>query len=115
MRMMKKQLDLLDYSKAKNIDDIIRIGNENNRRTQKAYEAIYNDVLFKEWLYFTAGMKRWRIGPLQGYHPNRDRTEAVNFVIQELVGTDWRNNSHWGAAAGGAEHTFWGGEPDERT
>jgi len=103
MPQMVKQLDLLDYSTAKSLNDVIKIANENNRRIQDAYRKIHNDINWKEWLYFSVSGKRWRIGPLPGTN---------NWVIQELKGTDWKNQSHWGEAAGGAEHTFWGGEQD---
>jgi hypothetical protein len=113
MAKMKRQLDLLDYSGATSLEEVIQIANENNRRMQEAYLHIHNDINHKEWLYFTVGMKRWRIGPLQGYHPGKNRKGAVSFVIQELAGTDWRNQSHWGEVAGGAEHEFWGGAQDD--
>jgi len=107
MAKMAKQLDLLPYSTANSLEDIKRIADENNRRLQDAYRNINDAVLFKEWLYFSVGMKRWRIGPEVGYHPGKERRAAVNFVIQELTGTDWRNQSHWQT-----QHVFWGGERD---
>jgi len=105
MAKMTKQLDLLDYSGAKTITDIIEIANENNRRLQDAYRAIRNDINNKEWLMFTVGMRRWRIGPLQGYHPDKDGKSAYDFVIQELLGGDWRKQSNWQT-----QHVFHGGE-----
>ena len=113
MSKMTKQLDLLDYSSAKTVEDMVKIANENNRRLQDAYKKIYNDILWKEFVYFTVGMKRWRMGPLVGYHPGRDSKSATEFVIQELVGTNWRNQDSWGAAAGGAETSLHGGEQDD--
>lgn len=108
MAKMAKKIDLLPFDGAKNIDDIIRIGNENNRRIQDYLINMFNAILFKEWLYFSVGMKRWRMGPEVGYHPGKSRKVAVNFVIQELTGTDWRNQSHWQT-----QHVFWGGEQDD--
>ena len=110
MPQMAKQLDLLDYSTAKSLNDVIKIANENNRRIQDAYRKIHNDSLYKEWLYFTVGMKRWRIGPKASYNPGRDKLSKVDFVIQEFNGTDPKNNSHWGEDANAAEFTVHGGE-----
>jgi len=107
MAKMTKQLDLLSFSDANGLEEIKQILNENNRRLQDAYRNISDAILFKEWLYFSAGMKRWRIGPEVGYHPGKERRAAVNFVIQELTGTDWKNNSHWTT-----QHVFWGGIRD---
>ena len=105
MAKMIKQLDLLSYDGANSLEDIKRILNENNRRLQDAYKNTYNDILNKEWLMFTVGMRRWRIGPLQGYHPGRDGKSAFDFVIQELLGGDWRDQSNWQT-----QHVFHGGE-----
>jgi hypothetical protein len=110
MPKMVKQLDLLDYTGAKSLDEIIQILNENNRRIQKAYLNILNDVNHKEWLYFTVGMRRWRIGPKVGYNPGRNKQEKIDFVIQEFNGTDPKNHSHWGEEADAAETTIHGGE-----
>ena len=105
MSRMTKLLDLLSYSDANSLEEIKRIANENNRRLQDAYKNTYNDILNKEWLMFTVGMRRWRIGPLQGYHPGRDGKSAFDFVIQELLGGDWRDQSNWQT-----QHVFHGGE-----
>lgn len=99
MSMMSKQLDLMDYSQAKNLEDLKKILNENNRRLQDAYRRIHNDINWKEWLYFSVNMKRWRIGPKPGTN---------NWVIEELTGTDWKNQSHWET-----QHVFWGGEQSD--
>ena len=108
MAKMAKQLELHDYSDANSLEEIKQIANENNRRMQEAYLQIRNDINFKEWIYFSVGMKRWRIGPEQGYHPGKNRKGAVNFVIQELTGTDWKNQSDWQT-----QHVFWGGARDD--
>ena len=113
MAKMTKLLDLLSYSDANSLEEIKRILNENNRRLQDAYKNTYNDIMWKEFVYFTVGMKRWRMGPLVGYHPGRDSKSATEFVIQELVGTNWRNQASWGAAAGGAETSLHGGEQED--
>jgi len=123
MSKMVKQLDLTDlkpYKKSEKIgfvtqgtssagadvktfDDFIRIANENvkianenNRRLQDSYMAIHNDLNWHEWIYFSVSMKRWRIGPKPGTN---------NWVIEEMTGLDWKNQSHWTT-----QHTFWGGE-----
>lgn len=113
MSKMAKQLDLLPYDGANSLEEIKRIANENNRRLQDAYISMYNDIMWKEYVYFTVGMKRWRMGPLVGYHPGRDSKSGTEFVIQELVGTNWRDQSAWGAQAGGAETSLHGGEQDD--
>ena len=47
MAKMTKQLDLLSYDDANSLEEIKRIGNENNRRMQDAYRRTYNDILWK--------------------------------------------------------------------
>ena len=96
MAKMAKQLDLMDYSTAKDVEELKKILIENNRRLQDSYRAIHNDLNWHEWLYFSVNMKRWRIGPDPDTH---------HFVLQELTGIDWKNQSHWRK-----EHTFYGGE-----
>ena len=93
---MVKQLDLLDYSTAKDFEEVKKMLVENNRRLQDAYRNIHNDIFWKEFIYFSVSMKRWRIGPKPGTN---------NWVIEELTGLDWRNQSHWTT-----QHNFWGGE-----
>lgn len=93
---MAKQLDLLDYSTAKDFEEFMKIANENNRRMQVAYRHIYNDNYYKEWINFSVSGKRWRIGP---------DPDTYHFVLQELTGLDWKNKSHWQT-----QHTFYGGE-----
>jgi hypothetical protein len=105
MSQMQKQLDLLDYFQARDLEELKKILNENNRRLQAAYLHTRNDINFKEWLYFSVGGRRWRIGPLLGYNPGKDKQTAVNFVIQELTGADWKDQSHWVT-----RHRFWGEE-----
>ena len=89
MALMKQQLGLKDYSGARSMSDIIRIGNENNRILAAAYLAIFNDLNFKQWQYFSVGGKRWRIGP---------DPDGNDFLVQELTGSNWRNQSHWTTA-----------------
>jgi len=96
MAQMAKQLDLLDFSTAKDFEELKKILNENNRRLQDAYRAIHNDIFWKEFIFFSVSGKRWRIGPDPDTH---------HFVLQELTGLDWRNQSHWQT-----QHTFYGGE-----
>ena len=93
---MAKQLDLMDYSAAKDVEELKKILIENNRRLQDSYRNIHNDLNWHEWLYFSVNMKRWRIGPKPGTN---------NWVIEEMTGLDWKNQSHWTT-----QHTFWGGE-----
>ena len=83
---MPAMLDLKDYSTAKSLEDVKRIAGENNRKIQDAYKRIHNDINFKEWLYFSVGGKKWRIGP---------DPDGNDFLIQELTGTDWKNQSDW--------------------
>lgn len=86
MALMPKTLELQDYSKAKTFEELKRIANDNNRRIKEAYKKIRNDINFKQWLYFSVGGKKWRIGP---------DPDGNDFLVQELTGTDWRDQSHW--------------------
>lgn len=51
-----------------------------------AYLDIHNDINTKEWVYFTAGNKKWRTGP----DPDGD-----DYLFQYLDSGDWRVQSNW--------------------
>ena len=95
MAQMPRELELLDPMAASSLNELKTLLNTNNRRLQEAYRKIHNDINWKEWLYFSVSGKRWRIGP---------DPDTNNWVIQELTGANWRNQSHWTTM-----DTAWGG------
>ena len=95
MAHMDRQLVIEDCPETAELPELIRIVNENNQRLRSAYEAIHNDINWKEWVYYSVNKRRWRLGPLP---------DTNDWVIQELTGANWKNQSHWTTVYRG-----WGG------
>lgn len=94
MAQMDKQLVIKDCKVTDTLPEVIESINENNKRLRAAYQAIHNDINWKEWVYFTVSGRKWRIGPIP---------DTANWVIQELTGANWKNQSHWTTVL-----TLWG-------
>lgn len=96
MAQMARQLALKDCTPNATLDEVIRTINENNQSLRVAYLAVHNDINWKEWSYFSVSGRRFREGPLPGTN---------DWVVQELTGTNWKNQSHWTTILSG-----WGGD-----
>jgi len=85
---MPKTLQLADFSQARNLEDIKQLLAENNERLKTMYLQLWNDIKRKEWLYFTAQKKKWRLGPV-GDHL------CAQYFIGTNIWENWRNDALW--------------------
>lgn len=87
---MPKTLQLEKPLPGMSLADLIGLIERNNEAIQRVYEAIWSEVRYKEFIYFTRQKKCWRLGPVG------DDLEAQYFIgtnIQDK--SQWINDANW--------------------
>jgi hypothetical protein len=81
---MLKSVQLENATPGMNLNQIIMLVNANNERLKTFLQQMWSEIRYKEWIYFTRGKKKWRLGPVG------DHLEA-----QYFIGTNIRDKSQW--------------------
>ena len=96
---MQKTLQLERPTPGMGLNELISLIERNNEAIQRAYEAIWSDIHYKEWIFFTRQKKLWRLGPV-GDH----------LCAQYFIGTNINEKSQWtNSALWETEWTSYGG------
>lgn len=105
MPQMPKELNVVDFSHARTVNDLKILLNKQNKINQEFYRRIFNDIHWKESIYFVVGGKKWRITVIPG---DFESDSEEHLRVQRFTGTDFRNPSHWTD-----EYIWHGGPPVE--
>lgn len=86
MSQMKRTMDVVDWGMAEDMPALKALLDRQFTGMQQQYRQTFNDINTKEWVYFTANGKKWRIGS----DPSSD-----DFLFQYLASGDWKVQSNW--------------------
>lgn len=86
MAQMQQDMEIVNLEGAEGMPALKRLLGKQMTIIQSLHRATWNDINTKEWVYFTAKGKKWRVGS----DPAGD-----NLFFEYLTSGDWKVQSNW--------------------